>query len=463
MFFGPGFRQRHRLHALTRPSGALAPLERGGRPVGLGTDWLPGLISVILAVAGILAIVEPARGQSPIIAVGPPSSQTLAGPSFEDQMLYQMRTVGPRVPGDEVQLARLIELGAIATLASIRNDVRGSVTSAQLEQAGFGLLNATDALDQAVRYLPEDTQNLARAQLALNDVQTAYDRLDSMLGAVPALSPRGALYLGQLSQVLPFMYSVLPPIEVEIAPPAPLPRARTVSLAELREYARFLASEIGRLNREVSGLPLDRRAREMAVAELSRFFELVAGFDRLLAFRPTRREVLDSFDFMKRGAGPARAALIQIERARDWRPLRDGLNAISDALQVSRAMASQAIIPNVLPNLNALIRGIDQASASVSAAVRQPESGEVSEPETPQSNAVARRLQIKLLEFRQAALAGESTAELAHRLQAVEALGQELGRAQAGPAVFRGGRRADEIKVNGLDRTISRLRDLLAG
>src|SRR5271167_2806313 len=109
--------------------------------------------------------------------------------------MYRMTFLGPAEPGDLDQLARLSELRSIGTLANVQNDLRGSVSGVQLERDTFALWNATDSFDQAVRNLPADLDNVARSRSLLTDTQAAFGRMNSSLGGLPALSPRGASYL----------------------------------------------------------------------------------------------------------------------------------------------------------------------------------------------------------------------------------------------------------------------------
>jgi hypothetical protein len=431
------------------------------RRIVVNRSWaLPlALMATLVAVGDRQAV----RAQSSIIAIGPPSFQTLAGPSLEDEILYRLTFLGPREPGDLIQLARLAELRSIATLASIRTDLPGTVASVQLERDNFALWNATDAFDQAIWYLPPDVQNLAWSHLLLTDVQAAYGRLNSSLGGLPNLSPRGALYLEGISQILPFAESGLQMIEAEIVPPAPFPTARLVSLAELREQIRLLAGDLAELIRAIKGSKAGQREQETVVAGLSGLLDLAATFDRILALEPALADVLESYRLVMRGARAVEATLVRTGRAADWRPLRDRLNSMSDALQLPRAVGSLEPPRPVSPRTTALLPLIDQASGLLVAALGAPDAGDGNEPSAAKPGEQARGLQIKLLEFRQRVLTGDSIEELGGRLREITALSQQLGaRARPAPAVFRGGRRQGPHNFEEVERTINRLRGLLA-
>jgi hypothetical protein len=416
----------------------------------------------LIAAFAVFGVSNPAHAQPPTIVVGPPSFQTLAGPSLEDEILYRLRFLGPRVPGDEIQLARLAELGAIATLVNIQNDLYGSVTGAQLQGDAFALWNATDAFDQAVRFLPPDIQNLAFSNLLLNNVEAAFGRMHSSLGGLPTLSPRGAFYLEGISDVLPFAESGLQMMEAEIVPPAPLPAMPAVSLDELRQLTRLLAGDLAELIRQANGWQGNDRERQTAVNELNRTFALVSGFDRMLALEPGLADVMESFGLLMQRAGPAEAALIGARRPEAWRPLRDRLSAISDALQLPRAISSLAPSRPLSPQATAMLPLLDRASTQVTAAVGAPEAQDGTNLFSQKSADQARRLQIKLIEFRQRVVNGESAGELGGRLLEIEALSQQLGtRAQPGPAVFRAGRRESAYNFDQVNQAIGRLRGLL--
>jgi hypothetical protein len=425
----------------------------------------------LLAALAVFGISHTAHAQPPMIVVGPPSFQTLAGPSLEDAVLYRMRIVGPRVPGDEIQLARLAELRVIATLANIQNDLPGSITGVQLQSEAFALWNATDAFDQAVRYLPPDLQNLAWSQMLLTDVDAAFGRMHASLGSMPSLSPRGAYYLEGIAELLPFAENGLQLIEADIIPPAPLPAKPVVSLADLHEQAGLLAAHLTERIKAIRGRDQqdDPRARESVIAEISRLLELVAGFDRVLVFEPTLPDVLESFRLLLRGAQSAEGILVQTRMAPAWRQIRDRLNAISDALGLPRAVGplTRDRPGSPSPRATALLAVIDQASTLLGAALDAPvprgENGNEHFASGSKAGDDGRRLQIKLLEFHQRVLAGDTIGELAEALREIEALsGQLSSRTLSTVAIYRGGRRERPYKLEQMNRTISRLRELLA-
>ncbi len=443
-------------------------------------NWTPALPLALAAALGLglFGALHPARAQSPIIAIGPPSFQTLDGPSLEDEILYRLTFLGPRVPGDLVQLARLAELRSIATLASIQNDLRGSVTAVQLERDNFALWNATDAFDQAVRYLPADVQNLAWSNLVLNDVEAAFGRLYSSLGGLPALSPRGVLYLEGISpiptrgvyylegisQILPFAESGLQMIEAEVVPPAPLPTTRLISLGDLREQARLLARDLAALISEIKQQQGGPRERDTLLTELSRLLDLVSGFDRMLVLEPALPDVLDSFRLLVRGARPAEALLTRTGTPGTWRPIRDRLNAMSDVLQLPRSIVSVEPPRPLLRRATDFVPELDKAIALVAAAVAdEPATRDGSDPQLARLRDQARRLVIKLLLFRQHVQTADSIDQLRPRLREIEALNRQLAaRDRPAPALFHGGRRNKPFRFHEADRTITGLHAFLA-
>jgi hypothetical protein len=417
----------------------------------------------LMAALASLGAWQPARAQSSIIAIGPPSFQTLAGPSLGDEILYRLTFLGPREPGDLLQLARLAELRSIATLASIRTDQSNTVASVQLERDGFGLWNATDAFDQAIWYLPPDVQNLAWSRLLLTDVETAYGRLDSSLGGMPALSPRGAFYLRGISSLVPLTESALPISEAEISPASPLLIARPLGLDVLRKQSQLLVRNLAELIRQIKASDADQRERETVASELSRLLELASPFDRILALEPTLPDVLESFRLVIRGARPAEAVLTRIGRPGTWRLVRDGLNAMSETLQLPRSIVAAEPPRPVLRRATDLLPRLDQAIALVAAVGDEPATRDGSDPLLAKLWDQARRLEIKLLLFRQHVLTAEPVDQLGPRLREIETLNQQLAaRARPAPPLFQGGRRNKPFRFQEADRTINGLRAFLS-
>jgi len=438
-------------------------MKRSAHSRRIAVNWPWALPLALMAAVAGLGEWQPARAHSSIIAIGPPSFQTLAGPSLEDEILYRLTFLGPREPGDLIQLARLAELRSIATLASVQNDLRGTVTEVQLERENFVLWNATDSFDQGVRNLPADVQNLAWSHLVLNDVEAAFGRLHASLGGLPALSPRGAFYLEGISQVLPFAESEFQIIEADVVPPAPLPTARPISLDELREQARLLARDVAELIREIKKWQGDQRARESVVAELSRLLELVSSFDHILALEPSLPDVLESFRLVMRGARPADAQLTRIGRHGTWRPARDRLHAISETLQLPRSIVSVEPPRPVFRRATDLLPQLDHAVTLIAAVAEEPATRDGSDPLRAKLWDQARRLAIKLLLFRQHVLIADSIAVLGQRLREIETLDQQLAaRARPAPPVFQGGRRNKPFRFQEADRSITGLRAFLS-
>jgi hypothetical protein len=437
-------------------------LTSHARRIIVNRTW--ALTLMLVAVLGVVGDRQVACAQSPIIAVGPPSFQSIAGPSMEDEILNRMTVLGPREPGDFEQLARLSELRSISTLAGVQNDLRGSVAGAQLESENLALRNATDSFDQASRNLPADSQNLAWSQSLLTNTQAAFDRMNSSLGGLPALSPRGAFYLQGISRILPLQEAGLQMIEAENVPRAGLTAVRRVNLAELREQARLLARELGELTQEIKQSQANPSDRETAVTELSRFLELISGFDRMLDFGPTLPEITESFRLLIRGAWSAKATVVRVASAEAWHPLHDRLAAICSAVRIPRAPGSRAAVRPLSPRTTDLLAMIDRAGALVTAAVsaQQPPVG--NEPPASRLADQARRLQVKLIVLRQHVLTGDSIDELGGGLAEIEALSQQLvAREQPAPTLFRGGRSERTYSFKQVDQMIKRLRGLLAG
>jgi len=418
---------------------------------------------MFVALLGLVGDWRLACAQSPIIAVGPPSFQSIAGPSREDDILYRLTYLGQSAPGDLEALARLSELRSIATLASVQNDLRGSVAGAQLERENFALWNATDSFDQASRYSPAGIQNAVRSESLLTDTQVAFNRMNSSLGGLPALSPRGAFYLEGISRILPFEESRLKVLEGEIVPPAGVPAVRRVNLAELREQARLLARALAELTEEIKQSQGNPSDRQLAVIELSRFLELISGFDRMFEFDPTRAEITESFRLLIRGAWSAKAGVLRVASAEAWRPLHDRLRAICGVVPIPRGAGSRAAVQPVSRRTTDLLALIDRAGALVTAAVGAQQTANGYEAPASKLAVQVRRLHVKLLVLRQHVLAGDSINELGGGLREIEALSQQLrGTGQPAPALYRDGPSERTYNFDRVDRTIKRLTELLA-
>jgi hypothetical protein len=417
-----------------------------------------------VAVLGMLGDWQFACAQSSIVAVGPPSFQSTAVPSLEGEMLYRMSYLGQYEPGDLNALARLAELRSISTIAGVQDDLRGSVAGAQLERETRALWNATGSFDQALTNWPADAQNLAASESLLTNTQAAFDRLNSSLGGLPALSPRGASYLEGISRILPFQESALQMNEPKIARPAGVSVARRVNLAELRAHATLLARALAELTQEIKQLQGNPSNRATALTELSRLLELISGFDRMLGFEPDLPEITESFCLLIRGAWSAKSAVIKIASGEAWRPLHDRLRAISGMVQVPRAQAasSRAPVGPVTRRTSDLLAVIDRADSLIAAAVGAEQTPDGNEPPTSELGDRARRLEVRLLVWRQHVLTGDSVAELEGGLLEIEALSQQLlSTPQPTPALAQGGGRERICNFERVGRTIKRLRGLL--
>jgi hypothetical protein len=195
------------------------------------------------------------------------------------------------------------------------------------------------------------------------------------------------------------------------------------------------------------------------IDDVTTIHSLVQSFDRILAVQPPFRDVEQSFRPVARRVRQVEARVTRLDLTADlrrqWRDVRERTNAISDALGLPRVIVLvPAPRPAAGPNRN-LLAQVDRAVAevdelSVDLAKAQDDS---------RRRSIAGQLRLKLLEFRQRAIAQLTTEQLSQSLREIETLNQQLSES-TGPIV-RGGQGANVVRSPNPEKTIRKLRGLL--
>jgi hypothetical protein len=198
--------------------------------------------------------------------------------------------------------------------------------------------------------------------------------------------------------------------------------------------------------------------------ELNGLLDLAQGFDRMLAPEPSYRELLDSFRLVLQRARQVEALVLQpatpIDLRRRWRETRDRINAVSDVFGLPRVIQ---LVAGGQPPTRAnppLAARVDQALAELDRFLDDaaPELQQTAEGSRFQTRAGGLRL--KLLSFRQRALAGEPVEQLSLHLREIEVMSRQLAETARTLRVRPG---AGLPGFQNPARTISQLRDLLPG
>jgi hypothetical protein len=247
-------------------------------------------------------------------------------------------------------------------------------------------------------------------------------------------------------------------------PLEPLPAQQPVDLDALRALGQLLIRDLAALIKQVSESPTAPDQRASIVGAVTRFQQIVATLDRVFALQPALPAVLESFRLVLRGARQAEAVLARPNLRSAWRAARDRVNAMSDMLQLPRAVspAPAPAVPPVSRSAAALLTQLDRAIAAVASGLAEPAPLDVNDPVSARLWDQARRLQLKLFIFGQRVLAAESSSQLDGPLREIESLNVELfTRARLAAPVVPGQRRNEPLIFQTPDGEIKQLRKLL--
>src|SRR5262249_49137849 len=138
---------------------------------------------------------------------------------------------------------------------------------------------------------------------------------------------------------------------------------------KLREHAQNLANELVALVGSVKNLPRGKPAGDGLVADLNSMLASVQELIRSLPLEPSPNELQQSFRVARRRMGHIEADISQFEWPpevrRQWRGVRERLNAVSDDLGLPRVIARTPHLARVAgPNRN-LVAQVDRSVAWV--------------------------------------------------------------------------------------------------
>jgi hypothetical protein len=299
--------------------------------------------TVIRAVAMALALaadMTDALAQSPIIAVGPPSFQSNAYSSFEDDMVKRIAVTGQMQPDDLPNLTRLMTLQSVAMLADIHADMPGTLTGNRLEGQIRQLWDATEVMSDTVGTSPLDSQSLARVEEKYADVEKAYRELESTLGELPGLSNRASAHLRGLSQLTAATSSVMRAIEVDLNAPTRVATPRRPNIEKLRTQARLLSNDIVGLVAKLKSSKQRGPRWDAVVRDLDELFGSTQGFQSMLSPLASTEQIRSSYRAIRRQVTRVEARIAQLgwptEFARTWRGVRDRMNDINDEVGLPR-------------------------------------------------------------------------------------------------------------------------------
>ncbi len=386
--------------------------------------------------------------------------------SLEEELLNRLSVTQQYQPGDLPRLARLTLLETIAMYQNVRADLRLTSIGGRLEGEMSTLWEAAELFYVNASYPPPDLAGLNRSRALLEDVNAAYQQVDSTLGQLPGLSQRAAFHLRDLSRILPVMDSVFDAIDADVAEPVAAPEDRTRELATIREHSGLLSESLRNMVQTVKDAKPAPTDRESLVADLNGLLDLVQGFDRMLAAAPSTQDLVASLRPLRSRVWSVENRIARIpgvpELARRWGPVRQRFDVLSDDFGLPRVISlgpvarpAQGVERNLLAQVDRAVAALDEFLAQAGAGLRSTEEGSEFEQGVG-------RLRLNLLLLRQQTIARESTGRLSRFLRDIEAINQQLSdRANPDGRVVRGG---SPLKAPGFRRTaeaVNKLRGLL--
>ena len=286
------------------------------------------------------------------IAIGPPSFQSNDFPSLETLILDRLAVGGQYNPGDIGTLAHLTVLESIAMLADIQADMPNCVTGARLEGEIRRLWDAAAVFEESVSAAPLDAKTLTRVQPLYGDLNAAYEQVESTLAGAAGVSSRAAAHLRGVTSLTAASSTLLRAIESDLLADAPSPGQPTADLDGVKKQARLLANQIVALVATVKATKHETSGWSAVSTDLQELFALVQSFERTLATQPTTKGIEASLHAVRRRLSRTEARIARLgwptDLARQWRAVREQLNAVSDELRLPRVID---LAPDARPDL----------------------------------------------------------------------------------------------------------------
>ncbi len=362
-------------------------------------------------------------------------------------------------PRDLPWLARMTVLESIAMYEAVRADLPDTLTGRRIEGEMSILWDSAQVLYQSTNY--GDPVSLARARPMLGAVEDAYLRLDSDLGAMPAVSQVAAFHLRDIARVLPIMNNLIDAMETdEGLVPRPAPRPSEVE--SLRGLSARLLEELDALIAALGQASPVPPGRDTLLADLQAMSDQVRAFDRLLAMPSTGRDLVESARGLRSLVWPLEYRMVARLRDRGliarWRSVRRDVEAITDRLGLARVVAPDAVARPAAVADRRLLAQADRALIAVDSMIlTSPADGG-----GPAYRGELESWRRKLLEFRRQAAAGSSDEALLRTLGEVEDITRRIGtRSQSEAHIYRGGTRLDTRRLQTPAQAVEKMRALV--
>jgi hypothetical protein len=292
--------------------------------------------------AALAAIACATNVRAQFIAIGPPSFQSTNFPSLETLILDRLAMGGQYNPGDLSTLSHLMVLESIAMLADIQADMPNTVTGVRLEGEIRQLWDAAATFQESVSATPIDMKTLTRVQPLYDDLQAAYEEVESTLVGTAGLSTRAAAHLRGITNLTAASSTMMRAIESDLLAAVPPPEQSTADLDSLKKQAQLLANQIVALAANVKASKHQTSGWSAVTKDLDELFTLVQSFERTLSAQPTSKVIEASLHAVRRRMWRVEARIARLgwpsDLARLWRAVREQLSAISDELGLPRVI-----------------------------------------------------------------------------------------------------------------------------
>lgn len=379
--------------------------------------------------------------------------------SLEWQVIDRLAASHRYSPRDLPWLARMTVLESIAMYEAVRADLPDTLTGRRIEGEMSILWDSAQLLYQSTNY--GDPVSLVRARPMLGAVEAAYLRLDSDLGAMPAVSQVAAFHLRDIARVLPVMNNLIDAMETdERLMPRPTPRQSEVEV--LRGLSSRLLEELDALIAALGQARPVPKGRDSLLGDLEAMRDQARAFDRLLAMPSTGRDLVESARVLRSLVWPLEYRLVARLRDRGlvgrWRSVRREVEAITDRLGLARVVAPEAVVRPTVAADRRLLAQADRALIAVDSMIL----GTPAEGGGPAYHGELESWRRKLLEFRRQAASGASNEALSRTLGEVEDITRRIGaRSQSEVHIYRGGARLDTSRLQAPAQAVEKIRTLM--
>jgi hypothetical protein len=294
--------------------------------------------------------------QAQIIAIGPPSFQSDNYPSLEADVLARTAVDGQYQPQDLAVLSRLTVLESIAMFAEIQADMPGSYLADQLEVQIRVLWEVAQEFYESVSLDQLDAGGLTHAKLLFSEVDTAAGQLEWTFGRYAGLSSRAATRLGDIARLTAATRTAVQAVEGQFLASAPILEAPSLATGPLATHARLLANDLVPLIASAQRVAARQGvAWDSVTRDLRELFNFVQRFQQTLAQSSTNREIMESFEPVRRLSWRVNSEKIRLawpdELDRAWRGIRVRMNVISDGLGMPRVIDRAPPIPSSRPGV----------------------------------------------------------------------------------------------------------------